>query len=350
MIKVKASKKNSKSIKEESSLLIRENNSVSVDNRVVTHDINALVDNVDNTISSSELDKINPEIRLFSDINIHDSFGIPRQITDPYSKMKHVLEIAELKSDKNGYYIRGETLLSNGDKLALEHDFNTHSKEDALSSFETYKECMLSKGLRAWMAYWKMANENGNTEYTSSMIKIMEKVSDADRSASFFSQKEKNDFWLTTRMLTNTRIKIEKSIDKKMQWIEQPLIEILGGERENDKTYPDVVQVSLLRKPHVKFFPAVYKNSTLNLHPKETNLAFYIQTRAAQLEKGNRIIRMDWPMLFSYGGVEKTAKSNSRMAKSNIHKKIKKLIEEGIVEAYSEYPSGLMITPKIQKK
>ena len=93
---------------------------------------------------------------------------------------------------------------------------------DALKALEEYKECMLSKGLRAWMAYWRVANEYADTAYTCRMIKVMEKIANADRNASFFSQKEKNDFWSTTRMLTNTRIKIEKSFAKTTQWIEQP--------------------------------------------------------------------------------------------------------------------------------
>ena len=293
--------------------------------------------------------KVSPETRLFNDININESFGIPRQITDFYNKMKHILENAELKNDDNGYFIRGETTLSNGDKLSLEHDLNTNSMADALKALEEYKECMLSKGLRAWMAYWRVANEYADTAYTCRMIKVMEKIANADRNASFFSQKEKNDFWSTTRMLTNTRIKIEKSFAKTTQWIEQPLIEILGGERENDKVYPEIIQVSLLRRPYEKFFPAVYKNSTLNLHPKETYLAFYIQTRAAQLENGNRIMKTEWPYLYSLGCVEKTANTNPRAAKNIIRKKMRKLEEEGIVETFSEYPDGLMITPKIQK-
>ena len=82
-----------------------------------------------------------------------------------------------------------------------------------------------------------------------------------------------------------------------IQWIEQPLVEVFGGERllESEDKYPDAIAIRVLmpKMGGKSFVPALYKNSTLLLNPNDLYLAYIVQTRASQMERGERELFFD---------------------------------------------------------
>ena len=142
------------------------------------------------------------------------------------------------------------------------------------------------------------------------------------------------------------KIKKGKTIKR---WVQQPLVEILGGEREQDEKYPLHVSVRVLGAEINKkeFAPHRYKKNTLSLHHNDVLLAFMLQTRAAQ--RGDKTSEFDWDSLIKLGNVEGSSKSNPREARAKIRRKMQRYKELDIIENTIEEKTKIKITPKTSK-
>ncbi len=294
------------------------------------------------------------EQSLFNNVNIEEETGIVRQMTDPMNRLKELLETAKVKLSNDKFIFEGKIKDSFGSEILLVYELNASSEQDAHNLSEQYKKIMLTKGLKIWMGHWRTANQYLSLTFTCPMIEIMKATSDEERKANF-SVGEKQEYWDITKQLAKTELIYEKKINKgkkeKTIWLQQPLLEILGGEKETNESYPDIIVICVFKPQfNIKFFPAIYKNSTLLLHPNDIGLAFYIQTRASQFGKGEKILKLDWPLLFYQSGLTKTAESSQRIAKSRIRKKLEELKQDNIIEEYEEYIGGIIIKPKVQQK
>jgi hypothetical protein len=306
----------------------------------------------------SSLEEEERSLRLFENVENEDSIGIVRQITDSMVYLNKLLDGSVLNNTyDNLYEAKAEIKNSKEEVISLIFSFTANSKEEAENTLENYKKMMIGKGLKIWMAHWGLANEYGRTEFSCPMTEVMKLISEEDREA-HFSVKEKQEHWAITKMLGMTKVVREYSVRKKgtgkivIQWIEQPLLEILGGEREaedGDK-YPQLIAVRVLAS-HVNmkgFVPAIFHKATYRLPPTTAFLAFAIQNRASQRDRGHTKLSFDWKFLFAYGGVEGTAKSNPRKAKADTRKKMDQIKDEDIISSWDERSDGMEVMPTPQ--
>ena len=296
---------------------------------------------------------------LFKDVDPNKNFGIERFMTDSIYHLENLLKEMELTHIHSTVYEAvGRTSNSKKEEIKLSYTFQASSEEDAQKLLAEYKKIMATKGLKIWMSHWLMANETGKLEYACPMIEIMKRMTEEDRQA-FFSTKEKEEHWAITRMLGNSKLRRERKVKKRgsgrevVQWIEQPLLEILGGEKEleTENKYPTLVAVRVLVPMDEKgFVPAIYKNSTILLSPSDVFIAFKIQTRATQRGYGSKVLSFDWDFLFEAGNLQTTATSKKAVAKAQTRKKMDRLQKHEIIEKWEENLLGMDITPKKQKK
>lgn len=290
---------------------------------------------------------------LFNNIDRNEDMGIVRALVDSLYHLERILsDMKPTNLYENVYIAKGSIVNSKGETISLEYTFRAESGPGASSALEDYKSIMIKKGLRTWMAYWCTANQKGSVEYQCSLTEVMKWTSGEGRE-SYFSQKEKKEFWSLTKMLEMTKLtrsKVEKRSNKVkeksfIQWIEQPLVEVCGGERPLDGNCPTSLSVRVLM-PNIgkkSYAPASYRISTLSLNPNDIYLAFLIQTRASQM--GQEDLFFKWDYLFEIGNLQQTAASNLQTAKAKIRLKVDKLKKGKIIAACSEQGNGLTIHP-----
>jgi hypothetical protein len=297
---------------------------------------------------------------LFENVNIEEEFGIANCISNSLYHLEELLKNMEIvKLYESLYEAKSSIKNAKGEAISLSYSFQSHSDEEAETLLREYKSTMMTKGLKIWLAYWLMANKLGRVEYSCHMIEIMKLIADDNREA-FFSVKEKEEHWALTKMLEMSKLSRERRIKKRgtgteiIQWIEQPLVEILGGEREmlKEDKYPTalVVRVLMPRMDTKGFAPSLYKNTTLALSPSDLFLAFKLQTRASQRKQDNLDIHVDWDFIFEAGNLQTTAASNPRGARAKARKKMDRLQENNVIEKWNERPVGVCVTPKQKNK
>jgi len=299
--------------------------------------------------------------QLYKNINPSTQFGISNVIANSLFHLRSLLDNMKVKQlGECIYEAEGTVINSIGESISLVYSFQSSSLNESSKIFGEYKKIMVSKGLKILLAHWLMANKKGRPEYQSSMTDIMSLMIDDERKT-FFSVKEKEEHWAITKILNMSKLKRTRKIKKRgtnkeiEQWIEQPLVEILGGEKEltvNEK-YPTTLIVRVL--PPIdnasEFAPHAYNNSTVKLSPSDTNLAFKLQTRAAQMGRGEKNLNVDWDYMFREGNLQNTADSKKSVAKSQARKKLKRLQENKIIEGWNEEKKGIRIKPiKFKKK
>jgi len=297
---------------------------------------------------------------LYKDVDTSEYFGVSHSICNSLYHLEGLL--GSMKSYEIGeslYEAKGTVTNSNLQSISLVYNFQASSKEEADKILIAYKQLMITKGLIVWLGHWLMANKRGKLEYRCTMTDIMKLIADEDRTA-FFSVKEKEEHWAITKILSMSKLLKEKPVTKKgtaekvTQWEEQPLIEILGGEKEmlGEEKYPISLAVRVMSPIEGKknFAPHSYHNNTVTLAPKDAMLAFKVQTRAGQLEKGKRQFTIDWDLVFKAGNLQSTAKTKKAVAKTQARKKLGRLKDKKIIKNWKEDECGVLITPRDSSK
>ena len=297
---------------------------------------------------------------LFDGIDVIEEFGIANCISNSLYHLTELLKTMKLLEIYQGLYeAKSSVKNSKGEAIGLSYTFPAQSMDDAKTVLKMYQSTMVTKGLKILMAHWMMANKTGRVEYSCPMIEIMRLIMDDEREA-FFSVKEKEEHWSLTKMLSASKLSRERKVKKRgrkeeiIQWIEQPLLEILGGEKEMtaEEKYPITIAMRVLmpRMDTKGFAPIIYKSNTTQLNPSDTFLAFFLQTRAGQRQRGTKPIAVDWNFIFEAGNLQATAISNHRMAKAQARKKMDRLQQGEIIEKWEEELTGVRVTPKKTKK
>jgi hypothetical protein len=300
---------------------------------------------------------------LFDGIDVVEEFGIANCISNSLYHLSELLKTMKASELYSGLYeAKSSVKNSQGEAISLTYTFPAQSLDDAKSILKNYQATMVTKGLKVLMAHWMMANKIGRVEYSCPMTEVMKLITDEERET-FFSVKEKEEHWALIKMLSASKLSRERKVKKRgrrgrkeeiIQWIEQPLLEILGGEKEmtfEDK-YPItiVMRVLMPRMDTKGFAPIIYKNNTTQLSPSDSFLAFFIQTRAGQRQRGTKPIAVDWNFIFEAGNLQATAISNHRMAKAQARKKMDRLQQGEIIEKWEEELTGVSVTPRKTKK
>jgi hypothetical protein len=297
---------------------------------------------------------------LFNNIDPIEKFGIVNCISN---SLYHLIDLLNSMTVNNLYETTFEAKSSitnsKGELISLSYIYQATSNEEADRILKNYLSIMRTKGIKILMAYWLMANKTGRVEYHCSMTEIMKLVSDDER-VSFFSVKEKEEFWALTKMIAMSKLSRDRNIKKpggkgdSIQWIEQPLLEIIGGIKEinEEKKYPTFITIRVLmpKNDPKGFAPTIYRNKTIQLSPSDILLAFLLQTRAGQRGMGSKDIYFDWKFIFEAGNLQTTAITNQRVAKAKARKKMDRLKKSEIIEKWDEELMGVCVTPKKQKK
>ncbi len=301
--------------------------------------------------------------QLFNDLDSAEEFGIANCISNSLYHLHDLLENMEPICIRDSLWeAKGTTKNSKTDEISLIYSFTAQTKEAAEQMLQEYKRAMITKGLKVLLAYWIMANKFGRVEYNCQLIDIMRLNADEDREA-FFSVKEKEEYWAITKMLERSKLartKIIKTRGRKGEtatWVEQPLVEILGGqgereEQEPEDKYPNLLAVRVLlpRPVNQGFAPTVYSKCISVLNPNDIYLAFMIETRAQQMQRGTKDLRWTWDFIFELGNLQKTAKSNHRMARAKAREKMDHFQKGNIIKDWEEELTGMRIIPKERKK
>ena len=292
----------------------------------------------------------NLPVKLFKNVDPQNNFGIASILADT---MYHLIDLlrTELRNDySNHWTAKGKIADSYNREISLEYSFQANSEEEARKILDEYEHLMKTKGIKVWMAYWKVANKQGRPEYTCPFIDILKCMSDENREA-HFSTKEKQECWEITKILGRTTLKISRPVGKgRIRWVEQPMVDILGGEKDTVvEKYPLSVSVRVLSAQVASddFAPIIYKNKTLQLNPGEALLAYALQTRAFRKKDGNVF---DWDFAFKLGNVQKSAITNRRAAKAKIRKKLEHLQKADIIDSFSEDKNGIRTKPSKKNK
>jgi hypothetical protein len=292
---------------------------------------------------------------LFTDIDGTENFGISHCVSNALYHLEGILEKMNLVPiEGNVYEARGKITNSTGEAIGLTYSFQASSLEEANKNLREYKNIMLTKGLKTLLSHWVMANRQGDTDFACPMIEIMKLSSDENRN-SFFSVKEKEEHWAITKMLGMSRLSRERMSKKRgtntpvVQWIEQPLVEIIGGEKEmtaEDK-YPTTLAVRVLMPKMDKkgFAPNRYVTKLLRLGNSDILLAYKLQTRSAQRGRGSQELHFGWDFIFEAGNLQATAHTKKAVAKAQARKKMDRLQESGVIEKWDEELLGVRITP-----
>lgn len=291
-------------------------------------------------------------------------FGVARIETDCVYHLRDLLdEMEAMHVVDNEYIARGEIKNSNGLSVILQFELKAKNQKQADEVVSHYKKMMVSKGLRAFLAYWKAANEAGGLTFERSISEIMGFLAAEDRS-SYQCDKDRSDFWAITRTLAATKFMMEwparKSAGRprrgkkgpKMEWVEQPLLQIHGGEKELGEDCPIRLRATVLTAESAKrrFLPAVMASQTLRLHPADVFFAVVIQSRAAQMRNGEKIISFDWDFAFRASNLTGTARTNRRAAKVKVRKKLVDFRDRDIIEEFTEDVAKIHVQPQKTKK
>lgn len=305
-----------------------------------------------------------PGSQLFTDVNANKNFGVSRIEADPLYRLWDLLDnMTAIQIGENDFKARGAVKNSQGLCIVLEYDFKAKNQRDADEIVHKYKKMMLSKGLRTVLAFWKEANLKGRPSFNCYLSEVMNHCVEGRKS--YFNDEERKEFWGTIRALAATKFRLEWPAKKNvrrlpqdrsgnktssLEWIEQPLMQIHGGEKKTDEGCPVRLNCTVLtqKAADAKFFPAIFSNKTLQLHPSDIYFGVVIQTRASQT--GGKEITYDWHFTFKIANVEGQAKTNPRAAKNLVRKKLGKFRDSELIENWREDRSSVHITPLSHKR
>ncbi len=282
---------------------------------------------------------------LFNDIDNDHFFGITRQFIDQICYLPQLLKESVLRHvSGNNYeiYSKIEVKRKLVGSIGLVYDFTARSMEEAILLEKDYKERMLGEAARVLLAYWKRANQKKTFRFVDRLCNVMSEISDEKR-AMYFSTKEKTEFWLNTGMLTRTKLIIECAVrmrrSKKTRIfnIFYYMLDVKSYTGcSSESNYPNEVSITVLDALQFQENSSIataLTNSTLKLRPGEIMLALTLQIKGSQ-KNGSAVSSFKERDLIDLAHLSKTARSNMRMAKFRLIKKIEFFASNGIIAQY----------------
>lgn len=285
-------------------------------------------------------------------------FGVTKVVMDRLVYLPNLLENAELKQIDGGkhFFIKAKfpskkrlnQKEKNKSPIGLEYSIVASDRETAKKTFQVYKKEMAQDALKVLLGFWKMANEQGMFDYTAGITEIMKMISVPSRE-SYFSTKEKKRFWALARLLENTKLTLQVPVKgtKKGWTVEHRLIEISARDfdKGENRGYPNRLKVRVLNPEEFKDkaqIATAIADGTLQLPPNEVMMALTIQTRGAQRREAPAI-QYDEDYLVKMSHLEKTRKSNPRVARQRIKQKLDREVESGVISNWGKTKPGYNI-------
>jgi hypothetical protein len=280
---------------------------------------------------------------FYRNIDASEEFGVSRFLTDRMAYLSRLLEKMSLEYLEDSMWVLlSEIRDSRNNSIRLEHRFRATSPEEAERLYAKISSQLAGIELKIWLACWKVANTLRRSTFTCRLIEVMNVA--YPETASFFSTADKTTFFIHLRNLESTKFLFSMPCGTKKgravsQTIEIPLLRVIAHVGHEDGKYPEQLTISLVNLEvdvgKMAYVGAAFKNRTLELHPDDTQLATWIQTRKSQ-RKGESVIQVDLEFLFAQGGLARTALSNRRHAKKLLKNKLQRLQEKGVIRSFPE--------------
>lgn len=283
---------------------------------------------------------------FFKHINATEEFGVPRFILDRMYYLSALLQNTNLDRTSEGHYlVTSEVKDSNRNSIKLEHRFKATNDEEAEKLYEKISSQLSGIQLKIWLACWSLANRFHKHSFTCYLTELMTIV--YPNRKDYFSVSDKVKFYEHLRSLEQTKFVFSKPYrtgkkkpkNELYQRYEIPLLQILTRVDKGNDKYPKNLTLSLLNSSpdpgKMAYVGAPFKNKTLELHPDDTQLATWIQTRKSQSQKA-LFIEIDIEFLFDLAGLQRTASSNRTQAKKQLRKKLERVVSKGIMTKLPE--------------
>ena len=281
---------------------------------------------------------------FYRNIDVSEEFGVSRFLTDRMAYLSRLLEKMLLNYlDDCMWVLFSEIRDSRNNSIRLEHRFQATSLEEAERLYTKISSQLAGIELKIWLACWKVANMLRRSVFTCRLTEVMNVA--YPETASCFSTADKTTFFNHLKNLERTKFLFSTPCGARRgramsKTIEIPLLHIVAHVGRENGTYPDRLTLSLMnldedvgKMAHVG---AAFKNRTLELHPDDTQLATWIQTRKSQ-RRGESVLQVELEFLFTQGGLARTALSNRRHAKKLLKKKLQRLQETGVICSFPEH-------------
>jgi hypothetical protein len=303
-------------------------------------------------------DKFANPAPFFRDIDNNKEFGITKAVLDFLTKALINLNKDDLgNKDKsnpclyfsevssNNYIIRHYYSNPPSENYRvreyLEYSYTARDYEEAVLKGKEYIECIKTSGLKALMAFWAQANKVRSFLFSVKITDLMEHLSGEDRS-SYYSTKEKNNFWKIIEYLENTVLALVVK-SKTVIEVKHKLIEIKLKEfSQNVDEHPVITTVPL--KMVIKVLNAERFNElatqayaiskgVFKTHSQHVLLALSIETRNGQCQnKGS--LNSDIEYLMKRANLSQTYKKNPRIAEKRFIRTLEELVINDIIDGY----------------
>jgi hypothetical protein len=273
-------------------------------------------------------------------------FGISRLVCDPLNQVPNLLKnpTSPTHIQEDIYLLKWECKNSTGDDIRLEYRYRAKNQAEADKQAQAFIKRLTGRQKKVFEACWAMANQKMRRTYTCNLTELMVIAYPARMGRSYFSTKEKVEFYQDLLDLSDTKFYVTKKYKSKPKKIKNdtfllPLICVfkysdMEGDKESDK-YPSQISLSVLHNPlyesetmyHVG---ASIKYSTLELNSDDMQLAEWIQVRKNQ-EMKEKFISLDREFLIKLANLERTDQKHKGMANKQLLDKLRRLKDKGII-------------------
>ncbi len=275
-----------------------------------------------------------------------DEFGISRIVADPLNQLPLMLrKISQPERIReNIYALSWEHSGTGGGSIRLQHRYRASDNTEAVKLAEAFVKRMTGRQKKVFQACWAMANRKSRRTYDCSLTELMALAYPARSYRSYFSVRERVDFYQDLLDLSQTVFYISKNgkgkRKKERESYVLPFITILritediSMLKESEK-YPNHLSLSVLHNPLYNqdimySVGAAIKKKSLELRSDDVQLSEWIQIRKSQLlDKIYMTLERDF--LINLAKLEKTNQSNPRMANKRLIEKLGRLKKNGII-------------------
>lgn len=298
------------------------------------------------------------QILFKKNVNQQKSFGAPSVIADRLPYLNPLLAIANLHvpNDATGKYVVIATLTEkNLGTIGLEHTLQLSNHKTPNDNFLSFIEDMRGDALKVFLSYWAYANTVGSFKFYGKLTDIMSATLD-DTRKSTFSTTEKQRFWTLSKLLESTKFTIMFKLNNEWITVKHHMLDfsITTSDTKNQETsngYPTKVQVRVLNPEDFQeraTLATEISKGTLKLKPEDIMLALTIQVRASQ-RRNFESSSYDEEYLIEQAGLQKTYKSNPRMARKRLRDKLERLKNADALKNHAKKANIYKIETKTTK-
>jgi len=284
-----------------------------------------------------------------------EEIGITKAFADRLNHLPDLLENSKLIYPKKGsseFYVSAELQEKNLGaigSIGLLYTLQYQNQKSPEEAHKDYIKIITSNGLKILLAYWAYACDQKSFIFTAKLTDIM-KITDRK---SYFSTKEKREFWSQTQLLENTKLTFTFKHKGQLIQFKHPLLQItVTTNYEHNESYPNQITVQVLN-PHdfeeTTNLATAISRGTTQLDPKDIMLALTLQIRASQ-RRDYTHSKYDKNFLIQRGHLQKTQESNPRIVNKRLKEKLTRIKQAKAIKDFEEDNDMIIIEHNNKKK